>query len=315
MLSAGLPRSDIARSYLAARTAIAFRHPPHFAWNLPGSFGILCSVSDSLVSEPRPGRLSRLAWIVAALPPLLLAVGTITGVGLLRGAPASLALAGGIALAGLPALGIAAGLGGRAPSPAVASWAWSLVLLAALPLYFPGERSEATREGLAWLASFAGPERADRLSALGVELVEQLGDDPEPLPLAPPFDEEIARAWSEPAREAEGALVRLEEDAEAPEPLAPRVARIDYEGDGRSMRVGVVIDGPAFGEQLALIFDTGATFTTLNREALRLIGVPVPRDAPWVTLRTANGNVEAPLVLVDAVWLGEEVVEWVTIAV
>ncbi|MCS5635973.1 MAG: retropepsin-like domain-containing protein, partial [Myxococcota bacterium] len=38
-------------------------------------------------------------------------------------------------------------------------------------------------------------------------------------------------------------------------------------------------------------------------------------EAPRVTLQTANGTIEASLVLVDAVWLGKSAVEWVTVAV
>jgi hypothetical protein len=88
-----------------------------------------------------------------------------------------------------------------------------------------------------------------------------------------------------------------------------------YQGEGESMRIAAFFDGPRYGEEFGMIFDTGATYTTLNREALAHLEVEVPPDAPVAVLRTANGEIEAPLVLVDAVWLGDAVVEWVTVAV
>jgi len=79
--------------------------------------------------------------------------------------------------------------------------------------------------------------------------------------------------------------------------------------------VRVDFDGPVIGEQFEMILDTGATLTTLDHASLSRLGVEVGADAPWIRLRTANGMIDAPLVLLDAVWLGGEPVEWVTVAV
>ena len=81
------------------------------------------------------------------------------------------------------------------------------------------------------------------------------------------------------------------------------------------MRVAAFFDGPRYGEEFQMIFDTGATYTTLDRASLEQLELEISRHAPHATLRTANGEVDAPLVLVDAVWLGDAVVEWVTVAV
>ena len=75
------------------------------------------------------------------------------------------------------------------------------------------------------------------------------------------------------------------------------------------------IDGPVLGDQYAMIFDTGATLTTLDRHTVEAIGLEVSPDAPRIHLQTANGEIVAPLILVDAIWLGEAPVEWVTVAV
>ena len=79
--------------------------------------------------------------------------------------------------------------------------------------------------------------------------------------------------------------------------------------------IPVHIDGPEFGQQLQFIFDTGATLTTLTRDALDALDIQLDDGAPTILLRTAAGEMEARFALVDAVWLDEEVVEWVTVAV
>jgi hypothetical protein len=91
---------------------------------------------------------------------------------------------------------------------------------------------------------------------------------------------------------------------------------LPFEGGGDSLRVRTTFDGPEYSEELALLFDTGATLTTLDRGALRSLGVPVPSDAPTAHFQTANGEVESPLVLLDRMWLSRsQSVEGVTVAV
>jgi hypothetical protein len=80
--------------------------------------------------------------------------------------------------------------------------------------------------------------------------------------------------------------------------------------------VRATFDGPEYSEELALLFDTGATLTTLDRGALRSLGVEVPSDAPTANFQTANGEVESPLVLLDRIWLSrDQAVEGITVAV
>jgi hypothetical protein len=71
------------------------------------------------------------------------------------------------------------------------------------------------------------------------------------------------------------------------------------------------------GEELdvSLIFDTGASFTSVDSATLQRLGVKVPGDAPEVNVRTANGERIMKLVLVDTVWLGGFGVDGVTVAV
>jgi hypothetical protein len=182
------------------------------------------------------------------------------------------------------------------------AWFWSLAVLLALPFYFPGERSDAAGAGLRFLVEPIPEASRGVILTLGDGMIGLLGTEPERLPeaVALPSDPEPADAGV--PRESD--RPRLEGEVVVP-----------YDGDGQIMRVPVFFDGPRYGDEFPLIFDTGATYTTLDRTALELLEVDVPESAPVATLRTANGEIEAPLVLLDAVWLGDAAVEWVTVAV
>lgn len=261
------------------------------------------------------------AWAVAsAVPVAVLAAAALTGVGLARQIPGAAALLAGWLLTLLPALGLMWLFRGGAGLLATAVWSWSLAVLLCLPLYFPGERAEATARGVRFMAAPLGAGGSDVLSRLAGELLGLLGSEPERLPEARRLPDDEGVEMEEPGeggrqgvREASGsgALARLEVE----EPPTERVVVLPYEGDGRIMRVSAFFDGPVYGEEFPMIFDTGATFTTLNREALAALEVEVPPDAPTVVLHTAAGEATAQLVLVDAAWLGEEMVDWVTVAV
>ena len=240
--------------------------------------------------------------IASAVPAAFVAAGALTGIGLTRQLSGEAALAVGLLLIVLPALGLARLLGGRATGLGASVWVWSLVVLLCLPLYFPDERVDATARGLRLMAAPVGPRGAERLSRLGAGLVGSLMSEPDRLPEATRLRRKDAADASLARSEARGAN-------------AERVTVLRYEGDGTSMHVPVFFDGPVYGEEFAMVFDTGATYTTLNREALAAIEVEVPPDAPTVTLRTAAGDALAQLVLVDAAWLGDEMVDWVTVAV
>ena len=269
-------------------------------------------------------KLARFFRIAMAGAPAILTVGTVMGLGLLRGLPLGLALLGGLALTLLPILGLAGRAGPRRLAPVGAAWLWCVLLLVSLPLYFPGERDEAAREGFRTLGSVLGAGAAQQLGSAGGFLVGLLGSDPQPAqPIAmdsPPLSPQAAfpRADPEPRAPAASRLGLAEDYAkDNAKENAKENAEIElsYEGDKSSLRIAVDVDGPEVGEGLMMVFDTGATLTTLDRDSLRAIGVAIPPDAPRVTLQTAGGLIEADLVLVDAIWLGSEGVEWITVAV
>ena len=270
--------------------------------------GVAKSFDELQASEPR-SRVGCLGVLlgVTAVPIVLLAVGALTGIGLARNLASFPAVAAALALVLLPILGLASliGAGFRLAELGGCAWFWSLAVLLTMPFYFPGERMQASSWGLELLASPIGDTGREQVLAFGNTLVDLLGAEPE----RTRFAGELPGAAAEAAR-AEDDARRVRELREAEGHVV-----VPYQGRGESMKVAAFFDGARYGEEFSMIFDTGATYTTLNREALSLLEIEVPRDAPLAILRTANGEIEAPLVLVDAVWLGDAVVEWVTVAV
>ncbi|MEQ1503302.1 MAG: retropepsin-like aspartic protease, partial [Myxococcota bacterium] len=168
--------------------------------------------------------------------------------------------------------------------------AWSATLFAVLPVYFPGERREAVATGLGLLG---------------------LASDGLPQRLAATLPDEPAMATPEVA-EAEVIPPTI---PPPPAPLTEDQIALPYEGEGRRLSVPVIFGNAGHEVELEMMFDTGATYTTLSRRTLARLGV-VPRDAdPSIRLHTANGDRDAQLVLLDAVWLGDLKIDGIAIAV
>ena len=98
----------------------------------------------------------------------------------------------------------------------------------------------------------------------------------------------------------------------SPPPRADEII-LPYEGSGTSLVVPVGLEHDGAEVDVSMIFDTGASFTSVDSETLRALGVRVPADAPEVMVRTANGERITRLVLIDTVWLGGLAVEGVTV--
>ena len=79
---------------------------------------------------------------------------------------------------------------------------------------------------------------------------------------------------------------------------------LPYEQAGGVLSVPITVEQDSIDHELWMIFDTGATFSTINRETLHKLGLEVSEQAPIVTLRTANGVTKAPLVILNEVWIG-----------
>lgn len=238
-----------------------------------------------------------LALLVVSLAALSLgglALALLLGTGALRqGAPWVVATVAGV-LVLAPSIGLAGGVRGRPVGVALGVSLWSLALIAGYPLYFPGERAEALHAGLSLI-----------LLPLGVEVPADLSRQVDAVVPAP-----HSVRPAPPARRSEPA-----------EPPPPTLARADqvalpYEGEGRTLAVPVTIDGAGGrSQEIWMMFDTGATLTTLDMATLRELGVRVRADAPEVTVQTAGGPRQTRLALVDRVWVGGMEVEGVTVSV
>lgn len=249
----------------------------------------------------RPGPLVAL---VSTLPGALLIV-ALLGIGLRHDAPPWEACVAAALLTVLPVLGLGSLFRHRGIVLVAAMWLWPLLSLLALPTWFPGERVAGLSEGFAWMALPLGETWTGRAGRMGEGLGGLFGDE-EPLVVATPIEIE--------PRPETGATVAGSEPTPTPDPDDGTIV-LPYEGDGGSMRVRVTFDGLGFSEELQLLFDTGATFTTLDRGTLEGFGVTIPADAPTAQFQTANGQVESPMVLLDRVWLSDRAIDGVTVAV
>ena len=232
--------------------------------------------------------LSTVLFLVGLLPAVA-AFAALVGLGLGRDLPVQEVAAAAGCLVVLPILGLHSRMGRSGPALGLAMLGWSAALLAGLPGYFPGEVREAIGTGAGVLFAMGGPDATASAArfARGIPLSTD-GKSPAPL----------AKAATQPCVPVATALG------------SDQVA-LPYEGQGHSMAVPV-----QFGEtELPMLFDTGATVTTLSRDALRNLGIDVPASAPEITLRTANGERSARLVLVPRVWVGGLPVDGVTVGV
>lgn len=222
-------------------------------------------------------RAAPLLFTWAGALPAAACLTALVGLGVRHDAPPTALVAAALALTALPIAGVWA-LCGRGPwGLALGAWGWPLAVALALPVFVPDDADHALAAGVRVLA---GRDVARAMRAAS------------PAPPAP----EAAPAASPECPPA----VTLGDDQVA----------LPYEGQGHSMVIPV-----QFGDtELPMLFDTGASFTTLNAASLAALHVPVPADAPEVTLHTANGDRSARLVVVPEVWVGGLPVTGVTVA-
>ncbi len=247
-------------------------------------------------------RLVALLLLLSGAIPVAVAMAAICGLGLLREANAVALVIAPVGVVLLPCLGLATLFQNRPIGLASMFWAWPVLVLMGLPAYFPGEREQALETGLGVVASVHGPASAETAADFGETVARWLGPEPE-----------LARTPAAP--------VEAEQPPEAPPPRDPEELQEDqvalpYEGEGRTLRIPVAFETD-YGETVEtwMLFDTGATFTTLDAATLDTLRIDIPSDAPEVTLHTANGERTAKLVLADKVWLGGFPVTGVTVAV
>ncbi len=263
-----------------------------------------------------PSKLSLVVLLVSAVAVLtaVLAGAGLLGLGVERGLPFWLSAAVAVTMLLLPSFGLRTVLAPMRSSSTLALFLWSLGLLLCLPLYV-GDFAGSVRLGLEVALKPAGETLAEEAGRLGHRVARSLSDRgrtqlplAQELPVVGQADVEVTAA--SPVEEASVPAL------DAPElPRDEGLVTLGVDGEGSSLKVKVLVESNGSPRELSLLFDTGATLTTLDRGTLRELGVPIPDDAPEVTLQTAAGQVESSVVLLDRLWLGHVPIDHVAVAV
>lgn len=249
---------------------------------------------------------------VAGLAAAALAMTALVGAGMLRNGPVWLVALAAVCLVSLPPRALAGvgkkGEGSNFLASSLALLVWSASALVVFPLYFPGERQQSLSLGLAALEPFGqGYIDKDWAEPIHKWLPAVKGTR------VPPKEATKTRAPKPPP-------VKKAPAQPSPLPAATAINSGDEvvlpaEGGRGSLNIPVTFESGRRSAEVRMIFDTGATLTTLNRATLRKIGVRVPPDAPKMMVHTAAGPKETQVVLVEKVWIGGFEVEGVTISV
>ena len=157
---------------------------------------------------------------------------------------------------------------------------WSAVAVALLVLVAPGILGRALREhGWVFASSTAGPDHyATRVASM------------------------LSHATADTI------------DPEATDPAAP-VEPVQVQAPADAILVDVTLEGPSGSAGLTYLWDTGASHTTLSRETAAKIGLVIPDDAPVVTLETAAGKRDAPLVVLPVIVIEGQRVEGISASI
>jgi aspartyl protease family protein len=91
-----------------------------------------------------------------------------------------------------------------------------------------------------------------------------------------------------------------------PSYAANKVIRIPFERRGSLMWVQATVNDR---KRVPFIIDTGASGVSLPAQVVADLGIPIHTGTPRVTVNTANGLVQVPLIEVDSVQLGHARVE------
>ncbi len=235
-----------------------------------------------------------------SLAPVALALAMLLGAGVMRQGRPVLVSAGAGLLVLLPALGVGGLFKRRILGVALGLVLWPTAVVIGFPLYFPGERAEALASGATVLLLPFGLA----LPAEHARTVDDLLPQPLPVRSIPPRAEVLAVEPLPPRPEVQAELAGTDQVV------------LPYEGEGRTLAVQVGLEGnKGVSVDRWLLFDTGATLTTLDRTTLATLGVEVRTDAPEVTVRTAAGERRTRLALLDRVWVAGMEVEGVTVSV
>lgn len=165
-----------------------------------------------------------------------------------------------------------------------------------------------SRHGAWWVESIAAAVGRDRKSPVvrGAQRsfewlasllpVEQQVEGPGPVP--------VGQNDTGIAVPAAPAAPDLSVPDSALEPPLPGEVRVRFERRGSAVVLPVVLHGPTSHASVKMLFDTGATLTTVDEATLRRLGVFISTSDPTIETHTANGMVRRAVTVIEAVTLG-----------
>ena len=174
---------------------------------------------------------------------------------------------------------------------------WSLLLLVLLPVVLPLAPASAVNAGLSLVGG-----GCEGIGEVAYAVLPDLSG-------APP----IAADCPEVAAAPIAAPIAAPPPVTTPSQPAPGEIVIHYKTAGNSIIVPIEFAGGRTVE-LPMLFDTGATLTTLDQASLDEIGWSIAPDAPIITTQTAAGPQQSPVTLLSSVRIGGHTVENVTIS-
>jgi Aspartyl protease len=85
----------------------------------------------------------------------------------------------------------------------------------------------------------------------------------------------------------------------AHQPPPGGAVKLKYEKQGTGIVVPVTLYGPSGAVQVKMLFDTGASITTLDSATLRRLGLSLTLEDPTIETSTANGTVRRKITVID----------------
>lgn len=202
----------------------------------------------------------------------------------------------------------------RSPTTSGSIWLLNLLLVAGCVAFAPSPTRLALQQHGAWWAKRAavllGQDAAHPVAATTDKVVRDLAALI-PLSAAEKTTAAITGAKAQDggaAKAGDGGVSGSNTPADSSQDgaaatLPQEGVRVHFEKKGRGIVVPVTLYGPRGAVPVKMLFDTGATLTTLDHVTLLKLGVQVDSDAPEVLSHTANGRVRRRLTVIDGVYL------------
>ncbi len=198
----------------------------------------------------------------------------------------------------------------RFPSTLQAVASLNTLLLLGCVLVAPGMTREALNQRGSWwvaqIADLAGAKPDSPVVITSEEIIRQLSS------LLP----DGVNADDPPSTASDGGAPGESEEAGAPGPplidaghtgsadstgSPPAEIRINYKKRGSGVVVPVVLHGDRGQISVKMLFDTGASLSTIDRATLNRLGYSLSYDDPKIKTHTANGVVQRPIKVIEGI--------------